>query len=167
MASSLPISLLLHTLLLFAVPISSYPLGSICKQAKNPNFCYNLLQPHANANLQDLDQFVIDATAASAAKTSSKIQSLLPQTSDPNLKVVYTFCSNYYSAALGALAAAREKLRARAFRDVKSAADTVSGDADACRKAFAMAPSQPIAIAGDNNEFELLSNVFVVVSGKL
>lgn len=165
-SSSAVIPLLFSTLL-FAVPISTYPLNSICSQTKNPNFCYNLLNPHANDDLQQLNQFVIDATAASASKTSSKIQSLLSQTTDPNLKVVYSFCANYYSAAMSALSAAAAQLQSRDYRDVKAAADIVARDAASCKQAFAFAPSQPIAIAGDNDELDLLSNVFVVASGKL
>lgn len=158
---------LLFSTLLLAVPISTYPLNSICSQTKDPNFCYNFLNPHANDNLQQLNQFVIDTTAASASKTSSKIQSLLSQTTDPNLKVVYSFCANYYSAALSALNAAAAQLKSHDYRDVKLAADIAARDAASCQKAFAFAPSQPIAIAGDNNQLDLLSNVFVVASGKL
>ncbi|XP_057803199.1 uncharacterized protein LOC131018498 [Salvia miltiorrhiza] len=82
--------------------------------------------------------FSSNATTTTATRTSSKIQSLLSQTSDPNLKVVYSFCSNYYTPPLSALSAAKEKLRLRAFHDVKSAANTVFSDAAACRKAFDM-----------------------------
>lgn len=156
------------SLLLFTTPlISSFPLDSICKQSKNPNFCYNLLKPHATANLQELDRFVIDATTARASKISSYIRSILSQERDPKLSVVYSLCSNYYSAALSALEAAKDQLRLDDYPGVKAAADTVSRDGGACRETFALAPGQPIAIAGDNNEFELLGNVFVVVSGKL
>ncbi|KAL1544903.1 pectinesterase inhibitor-like [Salvia divinorum] len=160
-------TLRLIVLVLAAAISSTYSLDKICTQTRSPSFCFALLQAHALDNLQQLDEFVILATTNSALATSSKIQSLLSRTTDPKLKLVYSFCSNYYSAALGALSAAKDKLRSRDFRAIKYAADTVSRDAAACRKAFDMASSSPIAIVGDNNEFENLSSVFVAVSGKL
>ncbi|KAL0346235.1 UNVERIFIED_CONTAM: hypothetical protein Sradi_4454800 [Sesamum radiatum] len=155
---------LLFSTSLFPLPITSYPLDNICKQTKNPNFCFDVLGPYSSASLQDLARIVINTNLASATSTSSKIESLLPTTTDPNLKVVYSLCSNYYSAAISALNAAEDKLKSGEYGDLNSAASTVSRDAAACQQTFSIAPSQPIPIAADNNELDLLSNIFVVVS---
>lgn len=162
-SSSSLISLLFYTVL-FTVPSTSYPLDNICRQTKNPDFCFKVLRPHSSASLQELDQIVIDTTVSSVTSTSAKIQSLLSQTNDPNLRVVYSLCSNYYSAALSSLNAAKEKLKSREYGDLNFAANTVSRDASSCQQAFTIAPSQPIPIASDNNNLDLLSNIFVVVS---
>lgn len=174
MASSSSISppsqillLLLYTIL-FASPITrSYPLQNICKNTKNPNFCLQILGPHPNSSLQELDQIVIEAAISSVTKTTSKIQSLLSETKDPNLRIVYSLCSNYYSAAASALNAANEKLKSGEYRELNTAASIVSKDASSCQKTFSIAPSQPIPIASDNNYLDLITNVFAVVSGNL
>ncbi|KAK4392465.1 hypothetical protein Sango_2024300 [Sesamum angolense] len=155
---------LLFSASLFPLPSTSYPLDNICTQTKNPNFCLFVLGPYSSASLQELAGIVIDTTLASATRTSSRIGSLLPSTSDPNLRVVYSLCSNYYSAAISALNAATDKLKSGNYGDLNSAASTVSGDAAACQKTFSIAPSQPIPIATDNDDLDLLSNIFVVVS---
>ncbi|KAL8036942.1 hypothetical protein ABFX02_11G008800 [Erythranthe guttata] len=157
------ILLLLYTLL-FALPSTSYPLQNICRHAKNRIFCFKLLGPHPNASLQELNQIVIDTTISSVTKTASKIQSLLSKTEDPNLKIVYMLCSNYYSAALSALNAGKDKLKSGEYDDLNGAASTVSRDASSCQQIFTIVPSQPIPIASDNNDLDLLSNVFAVVS---
>ncbi|KAG6433363.1 hypothetical protein SASPL_104974 [Salvia splendens] len=158
----------LSSLLVLLLATSAYacPLNKICNDSKNPDFCYTLLKGHANENVQQIDQFVIDETFNVASSTSSQIQSLLSQTSDPKLKEVYGLCSKYYGAALASLSAAKDRLRSRYFRYVRSAASAVSGDAAAGREAFALAPSRPIPVVGFNAQFEDLANVFVAVSAK-
>ncbi|KAL2228225.1 pectinesterase inhibitor-like [Sesamum indicum] len=148
----------------FPLPSTSYPLDNICKQTKNPDFCSGVLGPYSSASLEELARIVIDTTLASATRTSSRIQSLLPTTSDPNLRVVYSLCSNYYSAAISALNAAKDKLKSGDYADLNSAAATVSRDAASCQQTFSLAPSQPVPIATDNNDLDLLSNIFIVVS---
>ena len=111
-----------------SVSVSAISLQEICTQTRTPRFCYALLNGHALDNLRQLNEAVIVATTDSASKTSAKIQSLLSQTTDPNLKVVYSLCSNYYSAALAALSAAKEKIRSGDFGSVRSAADTAADE---------------------------------------
>ncbi|KAK4432120.1 hypothetical protein Salat_0974100 [Sesamum alatum] len=159
-----PPSLIFLLFFLLPLPSTSYPIDDICKQTKNPNFCSVVLGPYSSASLQELERIVIETTLTSATSTSSRIQSLLPSTSDPNLRVVYSLCSNYYSAAISALNAAKDKLSSGQYGDLNSAASTVSKDAASCQQTFSLAPSQPVPIATDNNELDLLSNIFVVVS---
>ncbi|KAL0428547.1 UNVERIFIED_CONTAM: hypothetical protein Slati_3029500 [Sesamum latifolium] len=158
---------LLFSTSLFPLPSTSQtssPLDNICKQTKNPSFCFDVLGPYSSATLQDLARIVIDTNIASAIRTISKIESLLPTTTDPNVKVVYSLCSNYYSAAISALNAAKDKLESGEYGVLNSAAGTVSRDAAACQQTFSIAPSHPIPIATENNELDLLSNIFIVVS---
>ncbi|KAG8367890.1 hypothetical protein BUALT_Bualt16G0119600 [Buddleja alternifolia] len=96
--------------------------------------------------------------------TYTSLPSSVPSQKDPNVRTVYSLCSNYYGAALDALEGASEKLQAGRYGDLNGAASTISQDVSSCQNAFSFAPSQQIAIASDNKKFDLLSNVFAVVS---
>ncbi|KAG6433362.1 hypothetical protein SASPL_104973 [Salvia splendens] len=129
-----------------------------------PETRYALLNGQALDNLRQLDESVLVATTNSASKTTAKIQSLLPGTSHPNLKVVYSLCSNYYRAALSP---AKEKIGSGDFGSVRSAADTALRDGKECWIAFSMAPTSPIAIVRENEEFMNYCSVFLAIFHKL
>lgn len=164
MASISSFTLILISIALFALQVTSYPLDNICRQTKNPDLCSKLLGPHSNETLQELDRLMIVATTANVTLTGAKIVSFLSQTKDQDLRIVYTLCSNYYRSALVALNGAQANLKSGKYRDVNAAADTVSRDVASCKEAFAKAPSKFIPIARDNNNVDLLSNVFAVIS---
>lgn len=163
-SSSSQILLLLLYNILFASPItSSYPLQTICKHTRSPDFCLQILGPHRNSSLQQLDQIVIDAAISSVAKTTAKIQSLLSVTMDPEIRIVYSVCSDHYRAAARALNAANKKLKSGEYRDLITAASSVSKDATSCRLISSIA-SQRLPTASDNDYLYLISNVFAAVS---
>ncbi|KAL8036941.1 hypothetical protein ABFS82_11G009000 [Erythranthe guttata] len=157
--------ILFSTNLLFAIPATSYPIENICRQTKNPDSCYKLLTPHANANLQEIGRIVIETTSAKFTLTGALIESYRTQTKDPNLKTVYTLCVNYYRSALVEINGARDKLKTGQFGGVNAAANTVSRDSSACIGTFATnAPNKSIPIAKETSDVDYISSVFVVVS---
>lgn len=158
-------SLSLWLLFLSVKPITSQTIENLCANAIDTNFCLQVLVTSPSQSLDDLLKTAVAHAAGNATATSAKIQDLLRQPNDPDLIVAYFQCSNYYSAAVGALDAASQLLSSRpaaeVVNDITSAASTVEKDGDSCEASFKNGVSH--TLSSDNQGLKLHSNVISVV----
>nr|GMD87427.1 pectinesterase inhibitor-like [Ipomoea batatas] len=159
-------SLILWVLFLCVKPITSQQsIENLCAKAIDKNFCLQVLAPSPSQSLDDLLKTVVANAATNALLTSTKIQEQLTEPNSPDLTVAYFQCSNYYSAAVGALDAASQRLgsspAAEVVNDVASAASTVEKDADFCEASFKNGATR--TLSSDNRTLKLSSNVIKVV----
>ncbi|XP_020225539.1 pectinesterase inhibitor 1 [Cajanus cajan] len=117
----------------YAIPVSK--VNAICKQTKNPSFCFTLLNSHPNANLVTLTQYTINIARANVTNTIILIKQLIAHSAkDPKGRSHYTSCLEHFGSegALGDVEYTQELLKKRDYAGVNTAASAILTDVDDC-----------------------------------
>lgn len=129
--------------LLFLFVASSYAiqgaeLDAICKQSKNPTFCFNLLNSipggATDANLVDLVQYALDVTRVNLTTTTKLIKRLIRRNpNDIEARDHYTLCLNrIHQGAFDAVKSTEAILKSREFYILNSIACGIRTQIDLC-----------------------------------
>ncbi|TKY46385.1 Pectinesterase inhibitor 1 [Spatholobus suberectus] len=125
--------------LLFATStyaISGGQVNAICRQTKNPSFCFTLLNSNPNTNLITLTQYTINVVRVNVTNTIKLIKLLISKSaSDPKAKRHYSLCLIHFSyneGALGDVQRTQELLKKGDYPGVGSSASAILTNVEAC-----------------------------------
>ncbi|RZC24764.1 hypothetical protein D0Y65_003796 [Glycine soja] len=113
-------------------------LDAICKQSKNPTFCFNLLNSipggATDANLVDLVQYALDVTRVNLTTTTKLIKRLIRRNpNDIEARDHYTLCLNrIHQGAFDAVKSTEAILKSREFYILNSIACGIRTQIDLC-----------------------------------
>lgn len=142
-------------------------LKNVCNKVKNPDHCMKMLNSHDNpvtnkGNATDLARIYIDMASINATETYKKLESLINETGDPDLKERLNVCYNRYDLILSALNHLKEKLPARDYKNAMLIAFMIIDAADKCEDSFNNPPSYRFPIYADNLFVNFAAHTIIV-----
>ncbi|KAF7815406.1 pectinesterase inhibitor-like [Senna tora] len=168
---SMTISSLLVAVFLCHYPLSSYstetvPIQEICSKHTDPSFCFNVLAPKAGLDLATLEEYTIMLAKSNAFDTITSVNSLIGNTSDPQLKQHYVSCSMDYNLVLEKLADASEALSSEDYNGVSSNANGVISDITFC-DSNPPGLDDPSSLPKYNKDLEGIGLIIVIIANFL
>ncbi|XP_020204840.1 pectinesterase inhibitor 1 [Cajanus cajan] len=167
--SSLVLVFLLFVASSYAIPVEKEK--EICKQTKNPSFCFSLLNSQPNADLAGLIQFTIKTTRANVTNTINLTKTLIAKSaSDPNATKHYKSCLDHFNDALDNVDYTLELFKKGDYGGVGVAMSAVGTDVDDCLSGESPSDppyNDPSQLPQYGAVVELLAIITIIISKSL
>ncbi|PHT44725.1 hypothetical protein CQW23_13883 [Capsicum baccatum] len=161
--STLVLCLIIASLI---TPNSSNYLSDMCIRSKSPRFCLQVFGRNPHRRPYQLTQEAINLALTNGSETTFKIYTLIDQTKDGNLIVIYNLCLNYYQAAIDVLKHTDEDyLKKGLYNNVNEVGKLVEQDALFCENAFQTIPGYVSTLTKDNENFGIFGSIIVSAAG--
>lgn len=163
--------LLVFVNLLVTIADSGALVVEVCKEIDDTNFCIQALQSDPRTikatNLKDLAPISVDLAYTNATSSVSKIESLIKQTTDPNLKEILNSCLENFEDAVENLESAKEDVKVDNYSNANMRAHYSYSNALECEDLFKNEPTYRSPLSIENRNLMLLSEVIGAITMKL
>ncbi|WCJ42856.1 hypothetical protein M5689_023640 [Euphorbia peplus] len=135
----------------------------ICSKSEDKTYCSQFMKsiPDAN-NLHDLAQTIIGVSHNKSDENHRTFESLISQTSDPELKKRYTACSNDFSQASDSLLKGGVSFQSGKFVEASTAAKVAATETHNCEDEFNTSPFMPSYLQQRTQQFETVCGVIQI-----
>ncbi|WCJ20019.1 hypothetical protein M5689_002284 [Euphorbia peplus] len=136
--------------------------NQICSKIDDKAFCCKFLQKNSGSNtgeLRVLTVAIINSAQDASYVNHRTMESLIPQTSDPVLKNIYTTCSDDFNNADDSLLNSADLFQSDKLSEASEAVQDAGNDAQHCESQFNSSSLVPSNLQLQVNEFQVICNI--------
>lgn len=148
------------------VKVTTGVVKDICFKTQDPSFCLGVLNkiPQVSSvDLPGLANITINLATSNATKTLQRIKSLIPKTSERQLKEAYTSCSEHYDDAIGDLDDAKKNLTEGDSNGVNLSVSAAMDEASDCDDEINDLPADASIIKA-NQDLNKICDIILAIS---